>query len=263
MKNCKLFVFIALACCSSAHGQEDGFVSLLNGEDLAGWQTVQQKGPDKLGPFKMDKSENAIHVYQSAEGGSKQAFDCLYTEREYSSFVLKLEYKWLGNRFKPREKQDRDAGIMFHVHGDLSQMWPKCVEMQLGDSDPEKTKDRYTSGDLWVIGKDVQALSARGPFKMYNPLLDAVPVGKGYRYDSSFTPLNNENKTGQWNLATVTVNGCAEATFELNGKVVNRVKDMTKVVDGKRVPLSKGRIALQAEWAELMYRNIQIKEISN
>ena len=29
----------------------------------------------------------------------------------------------------------------------------------------------------------------------------------------------------------------------------------------KRVPLAKGRLGLQAEYAELMYRNIRIKEL--
>ena len=31
---------------------------------------------------------------------------------------------------------------------------------------------------------------------------------------------------------------------------------------GNKVPLEKGHIGLQAEWAELMYRNIRIKDLS-
>ena len=64
-----------------------------------------------------------------------------------------------------------------------------------------------------------------------------------------------------WNEVTVTVKGGKEAIYELNGKVVNRIHTMTYVVDGQRVPLSKGRLGLQAEYAELMYRNIRIKEL--
>ena len=36
---------------------------------------------------------------------------------------------------------------------------------------------------------------------------------------------------------------------------------MTHEVDGKRVPLEKGRNGLQAEYAELWYRNISIQEL--
>ena len=31
---------------------------------------------------------------------------------------------------------------------------------------------------------------------------------------------------------------------------------------GNKAPLAKGHIGLQAEWAELMYRNIRIKDLS-
>ena len=33
------------------------------------------------------------------------------------------------------------------------------------------------------------------------------------------------------------------------------------IFDGKTVPLTEGRIGLQAEWADLLYRNIGIKEL--
>jgi hypothetical protein len=31
--------------------------------------------------------------------------------------------------------------------------------------------------------------------------------------------------------------------------------------EGKSIPLDKGHIGIQAEWAELLYRNIRIKEL--
>jgi len=152
---------------------------------------------------------------------------------------------------------------MFHIHGEIKKTWPNCLEMQLGDSDPVKTKDRYVSGDLWVIGKDVEVISNRGPKKFYDPSDEEVAIGKGHGYDSSFLKAGNEKETGQWNEVVVTVKGGKEAVYELNGKVVNRIHTMTYVVDGERVPLAKGKLGLQAEYAELMYRNIRIKELSD
>ena len=52
-----------------------------------------------------------------------------------------------------------------------------------------------------------------------------------------------------------------KATFILNGEVVHEIYNLEKKVDGRWVSLDIGRIALQAEWAELMYRKIEIKEL--
>jgi len=240
---------------------QEGFTPLFNGENLNGWKTVREQGENGLGPFKVNELEKAIHVYADDKAGTKPGFDCLYTEKEYGDYVLKLDYKWLEKRFKPRLKHDRDAGVMFHVHGNLKKMWPKCVEMQIGDSDTDKIKDRYTTGDLWVIGKDVQAQTHRDSKNFYDPSADSIEVGKGRGYDSSFVSVNAEKEFGEWNEMTVTVKGGAEAIFELNGQVVNRIGAMTCEVDGERAPLAKGRIGLQAEYAEVLYRNIRIKEL--
>ena len=52
-----------------------------------------------------------------------------------------------------------------------------------------------------------------------------------------------------------------KATFVLNGEVVNEIMNIQKMEGEKLVPLTKGYIGLQAEWAELLYRNIRIKKL--
>jgi hypothetical protein len=248
----------AVYCHLSA---EEGFVPLFNGKNLEGWHSMAEKKAEGAGAFFVDQAEKAIRPYAGKEADSKQDIDCLHTGKEYSHFILKLEYRWLDKRFAPRITEDRDAGLLFHVHGDLEKIWPKSVEMQMGESDARKTKGRYTTGDLWVIGKDVQAMNNReGEF--HSPEAAPVPVGKDMEHDKSYVPVQNEKLHGEWNEITLTVRGGEEAIFELNGKVVNRIGKMTHEVDGKRVPLQKGHIGLQAEYAELMYRNIRIKELN-
>ncbi len=56
--------------------------------------------------------------------------------------------------------------------------------------------------------------------------------------------------------------GSKKSTFILNDEEVMQVFNMEqKDKDGKYVPLSKGRIGIQAEWAEILYCNILIKEM--
>ncbi|MDC0088349.1 DUF1080 domain-containing protein [Akkermansiaceae bacterium] len=241
---------------------EEGFKALFNGRDLSGWKSTREQAEKGAGKFFVDPNEKTIHTYLGKEAGSQQGTDCLYSDKEYTNFVLKLEYKWLDKRFAPRVALDRDAGLLFHLHGNLTKIWPNSVEMQLGESDAKKIKKRYTTGDLWVLGKDIQVMTPRDINSFYAAEGDSIVVGKDRGYDRSFTPVAHEKAHGQWNEITLTVRGGKEAIFELNGNVVNRISNMTYLVDGKRVPLKSGRIGLQAEYAELVYRNILIKELS-
>ncbi|MGB6222948.1 3-keto-disaccharide hydrolase [Haloferula sp.] len=259
MKNMFIATVAWLVCCQLQ--AEEGFKPLFNGMDLSGWHSMAEKRKEGAGVFFVDAAEKAIRPYAGKVAGSKQPIDCLHSEKEYSHFILKLEYKWLESRFAPRLTHDRDAGLLFHLHGDLKKIWPNSVEMQIGESNAKKIKDRYTTGDLWVIGKDLQVMNARDS-RFYAPGAKEVPVGKDLGYDKSYVTTQNEKPYGEWNEITLTVRGSEEATFELNGKVVNRIGKMSYEVDGKRVPLSKGHIGLQAEYAELLYRNIRIKELS-
>lgn len=238
---------------------DEGFVSIFKGKDLGGWKSIREGNEPGTGLFSVDPEEKAIQAYSGEEDGSKQPIDCLYTDKEYSSYVLKLEYKWLDRRFPPQANHDRDAGLLFHVHGKLDKVWPHCLEIQLGESDAKKTKERYLTGDLWVIGKDVQVMNWREGRFFHKPEAPLTSIGKDKSYDSSDATINAEKPHGEWNEITLTVHGGDEAVFELNGKVVNSISSMSSLVDGERVPLAKGRIGLQAEYAELLYRNIRSK----
>lgn len=248
---------IAFCCVSglTAVYAEEGFVPLFNGKNLEGWKSAHSEGEGDYGPFKIDEKEKAIHVYKGEKGGSAQSTDCLYTEKDYSRYVLRMEYKWMENRFAPREDYERDAGLLFHVHGNLNKVWPNSMEMQIGETPGERLgKKRYHTGDLFVLGKGLEC-KTRKTKNIYDP------EGKLVSSKHCPTVLGVEKPHGEWNEIEIVVDGAEKVTFKLNGEVVHEIQDLVKVVQGKKVPLDKGRIALQAEWAELMYRNIRIKEM--
>ena len=239
---------------------EEGFTPIFDGESLNGWTSAHSAGEGDYGPYSVNEDEKAIHVYAGREAGSKQETDCLVSENEYSNFILKLEYKWLDKRFAPRADYDRDAGLLFHVHGDLTKVWPLSLEMQIGESPGDKPQGkkaagRFHTGDLFVLGRE---LSTRTPVeeKFYKP---GAEKKKGR---SVATKLGVENPKGEWNQMEIHVRGSESATFTFNGEVVHETFDfMQNDKDGNGIPLEKGRIGLQAEWAEILYRNIRIKEL--
>ena len=241
-----------------AKSDEEGFVPIFDGESLKGWTSARSKGDADWGPFSVNEKEKAIHVYAGQEEGSEQKSDCLNTDVDFSHFILKLEYKWGGNRHAPRADWDRDAGLLFHVHGNLSKVWPLSMEMQIGETPgpyiAEKRSRRFHTGDLFVLGKDLRASTTRKG-RVYEK------GGKMIEGRSIPTELGKEKPMGEWNEMEIRVEGANKATFIFNGKVVHEIFNLKQKVDGKKVPLEKGRIGLQAEWAEILYRNIRIKEL--
>ena len=260
-------LFIGLASVSIFAQEEDGFVPLFDGKSLDGWAAARSTGEGDWGPFSVNEEEQAIHVYAGMEAGSVQKNDCLHTDKEYSHFILKLEYKWVGPRFEPRGNWDRDAGLLFHVHGDLKKVWPLSLEMQIGESPGDKedkrkpnTAKRFHSGDLFVLGSKAVQLrtdTACGEDKYYSKEGE-VKTGRSVK-----THLGVEKPTGEWNEMEIHVHGSEKATFIFNGETVLETTNFTRKEgeDGEKTPLEKGRIGLQAEWAEIMYRNIRIKEL--
>lgn len=265
MKSLFAFAFCCVALTASTafcQQAEEGFVPLFNGKNLEGWAAARSSGEGDWGPFSVNEQEKAIHVYAGMEANSKQKSDCLNSNKDYSHYVLKLEYKWLENRFEPRPDWDRDAGLCFHVHGNLNKVWPFCLEMQIGESpgdkpDAQGNKGRFHTGDLFVLRKDLRTTTPLGEDKKY-AADGKQKVGRSVR-----TSLGVEKPKGQWNEIELRVQGSEKATFILNGQVVLETTNFyVEDEEGNKTPLEKGRIGFQAEWAELMYRNIRIKDLS-
>jgi len=273
MKRFTLFFFLIILCINSGCSvtnkatpspagleTQEGFVSLLDGKTLKGWTSARSQDEDDWGPFTFDKNEQAIHVYAGEEADSEQPSDVLNTVKQYSHYILKLEYRWMGKRFSPRTNWDRDAGLLFHVHGDLNKVWPNSLEMQIGESPSDKPhgrkeKGRFHTGDLFVLGRGLRVSTTRTD-GFWDP--NGLPVtGK-----HGPTKLGQEKPFGEWNEMEIQVQGSEKAVFILNGEKVYEITDFTQEVDGKTVPLDRGHIGLQAEWAEIQYRAIRIKELS-
>lgn len=247
---------IAVLSIASLSADEKGFVPLFDGETLKGWSAARSTGGENTGAFSVNKEEKAIHTYAGKEAGSKQVSDCLNTDIEFSHYILKLEYKWLDKRYAPRADWDRDAGLLFHVHGNTKKVWPLSLEMQIGESPATKIeKRRFHTGDLFVLGGNLRVTTTKTG-KFYDP------KGKAVEGRPVPTKLGVEKPHGEWNEMEIHVHGADKATFIFNGEVVHEITDMKQLVEGGTpIPLTKGRIGLQAEWAEILYRNIRIKEL--
>jgi hypothetical protein len=154
---------------------------------------------------------------------SGQYFGCLTTTEEYENYRLKLEFKWGKKKWPPREKVVRDAGILMHKVGP-DKVWPKSIECQIQEHD---------TGDFYLV--DGTSIVVDGK------------VQKQYKKKSK----DAEKPTGEWNTVEVICDGDTIVNI-VNGVEVNR---------GTNASVTRGKIVLQSEGAEIFYRNITLTPI--
>jgi hypothetical protein len=90
------------------------------------------------------------------------------------------------------------------------------------------------------------------------PEKGGVPMVQGVATSIRRVIRNPMNEHEGWNTVELIVRG-DEATYLVNGKVNNRVTKSQEMVGNEWVPLKKGKIALQFEFAEVFYRNVELK----
>lgn len=156
------------------------------------------------------------------------------TKKKYSSYDLKFEFKWGKRRFEPRLDKIRDAGLLYHCPVG-TYAWPSSLEYQIQEGD---------CGDLWtILGTSCDVLKDG----------ETIEVKK-QDYSRSKKWLDEE-KPG-WNKVLLEVRGNT-AKYYLNGVLINEIIN----ANYGGLSLDSGFIALQAEYSEITYRKIKIKEL--
>jgi hypothetical protein len=232
-----------------------GWLPLVSGDQLDGWYTfIDGRGRNADTAHVFTVRDGVVHVYKDSPDGAQVPAGFIATEREYSRYHFRLEYKWGTKRFAPRAQCGRDAGILYHAVG-RDQIWPQSVECQIMEGD---TGDVFTVGT--VVSTTVDPATKQSGPRFLEPAAGGVPHTQGNQGITRIIKGRNGERPG-WNRVEVVVDG-PNSTYIVNGQIVNRCMNIRRPdpKDPQRlVPLTKGRILLQAEWAEVLYRNIEIK----
>jgi hypothetical protein len=236
------------APATAASGGE--WTALFNGQNLDGWYTyLPSKGRnrDPQGVFKV--TDGLLHILDLPNRGGRQEFGYLATRTSYRDYHLRLEYRWGDKRFAPRARLKRDSGIVYHISGG-DKVWPRGAELQIQEGD---------TGDLWLLGGTVASTTVASTTanpKRYRA--GGAPyttrAGRFVRVAKSQT---RDRRSG-WNTVELIASGDT-VTHLVNGAVVHRAERLRGAGGGT---LDGGRIALQAEGAEIFYRNIEIKPLA-
>lgn len=248
---------------------KEKWTQLYNGKDLAGWDTyigppLDDAGkmintipvglnidPDKVFSVVNNNNEKVIRISGKSWGG-------ISTKKEYENFHLQLKFKWGLLKWGQKKDKKRDSGLLYFAvgsHGADYGAWMRSQEFQIEEGN---------SGDYWGVAGALQDIPS-------------IKNADNYVYDAAGEMLtfsaasktgrhcvkrgDAENPTGEWNTLDLY---CYKDTsvHVINGKVMMVLYNSRQLDNGKESPLTRGKIQIQSEGAEVFYKDIKISPIA-
>ncbi len=205
-----LLCFSLFATASFA--ADDGFVSIFNGKDFAGWK----------GPIDNYEIKDGAIACKAGKGGA------IYTEEEYTDFVVRLEIKIPAGS---------NNGLAIRYPGSGDTAYVGMCELQVLDNDAPK----YAKLD---------------PRQYHGSAYGMVAAKRGHL-----------KPAGEWNVQEVTVKG-STIKVVLNGETILDCDlckvDMAEVMGKKAHPgaaLAKGHFGFAGHNDPVQFRNVSIKKL--
>jgi len=200
-------------------------IALFNGENLDNWTADVPDADDGKEVPPSFVVRDGMLVSKGEPRGH------LLTEKEYSDYKLVVEYRFPG--------EPGNCGVLVHASTPraLYKMFPQSIEVQMMHGN---------AGDFWCIHENIEVpdMAKRRPRK----------EGQEYggkqgqaRHIHNLTD-DSEKPLGEWNTMTIECRG-DEVIVHVNGELVNHGHDATA---------TEGKIALQAEGAEVEFRKVEL-----
>jgi hypothetical protein len=274
----RLLLFLC-AVAPIAHASDADWQPLWNGKSLEGWTTWLGKPHASLAVDGLAK--DAKGNYTEALGArdpfgvftvvnvdgrpairiSGQVFGELRSKQSLANYHLRLQFKWGEKKWPPRDKPEtrRDSGLLYHVHGpegEEGRTWARSIELQIQEHDV---------GDLYAIMSEI---AVRSTPRAGTKLIDCDPKGEWHTFSQvpgsdgrCVKHPDNEKPTGEWNTVELICVG-EDSVHLVNGKVVMRLHGPRRIDRTPHEPVTSGPIILQSEGAEIFYRAIEWRPLT-
>jgi hypothetical protein len=209
-----------------AQAQDKGFTTLFNGKDLTGWVYGQRAGGAQNKSGKGYQVENGVLFTTKEDGGN------LFTEKEYTDFVFRFE-------FKLTENANNGIGIRAPLEGDAAYVGMEIQVLDDGGSQYTNLKPAQYHGSIYQMFP-----AKRGHQK---------PVGE----------WNSEEITVKGRQITVTLNGVTITSGNLDDvkdeELLKTHRDLSKPEGSRGIANTKGHVGFLGHGARVDFRNIRIK----
>ncbi len=231
-----MLLLLVLACAALApaiaiaiaQGAEPGFTSIFNGKDLAGWVYGRRANGQENKSGRGYQVENGV-IYSTREDGGN-----LFTEKEYSDFVLRFE-------FKLTENANNGIGIRAPLEGDAA----------------------YNGIEIQVLDDSGSQYTSLKPYQYHGSIYGMIPPKRGFQ--KPVGEWNTEEITAKGRNITVKLNGTTIVDANLDDvkdpEMLKTHRDLSKPEGSRGIANTKGHIGLLGHGARVEFRNLRIKEL--
>jgi hypothetical protein len=247
------------------------WIPLFNGKDLSGWDTYI--GPDlndsgkfiSGDPIGLNKDPRKVFTVVNLDGEnliriSGENWGAISTVQEYENYHLQLQFKWGVLKWGQKKNKNRDSGLLYHSVGKYGAdygAWMRSQEFQIEETN---------TGDYWGVAggmADIPVVKKSEKEYDYDPRGIYITFKEGGEQGRRcFKSANAENPTGDWNTIDLYC-WVDTSVFVVNGKVVMTLYHQKQLENGQVLPLTKGKIQIQSEGAEVFYKGIKIQTINS
>jgi hypothetical protein len=198
---------------------ERGFVSIFNGKDLSGWK--YGLWDRELNKFGKGYGVKDRAIYCTVDDGGD-----LYTEKQYSDFILRFEFKLTANA-------NNGIGIRSPAQGDAA----------------------YTGMEIQVLDDDGSWYKNLHPWQYHGSIYDVVPAQRGHL--KPVGEWNSEEISAIGSQIKVTLNGAAIVDANLDD-----VKDPKVLRFHSGLKRKSGYIGFLGHHSAVEFRSLRIKDLS-
>jgi len=256
--------------CNDNNGKKEinqqDWQPLFNGRDLTGWDIKIKDHPlneNYKNTFRV--ADSMIRVVYSDYEKFNDQFGHLYTQKPYSYYKLKLQYRFVGDHLADApEWADRNSGVMLHSQSaqsvNLHQSFPVSLEFQFlcgNGNDTVSTGNVCTPGTFITYeGKTFLGHIQNSNSKTYlkNEWINAEAEVYG---DSLIRHIINGDTVLTYTNAMIGegfVSNTSSWTWA-------GITDSLIWINKANTPLKEGHIALQAESQPIDFRRIEILDL--
>ena len=197
----------------------------------------------------------AVHVFKGVPAGfdadaepmDRRTFGAMFTDKTYTNYIFRFEYKWGSKSVNCPQELNLNSGCFYHVT--QAKIWPTGIEFQIQYN---HTGNRSNVGAVLRGGNTYTVYGADSDSSNFLPPAEGGKAITGRLKGFSARPVETvPERALDWNQCEIIVMGGQYAIHKLNDEVVNMITDIS---------VGEGQIGLQAEYAEIFFRNMEIKE---
>jgi len=267
-------LFLLLLICLLAQSftrikQKSQWTSLYNGKDLSGWDTYIAPDLDSTGKMinniPVGLNNDPKHVFTIVKENreniiriSGEGWGAISTTKEYENYHFQLKFKWGNLTWGQKKNKKKDSGLLYHSVGPYGAdygAWMRSQEFQIEEGN---------CGEYWGVAggmADIPAIQKSDSEYVYNA------GGKLYTFSANSKvgrhcqkATDAEKPSGQWNTLDLYCYGDT-SVHVINGKVMMVLYNSRQMENGQTLPLTKGKLQIQSEGAEIFYKDIKIQPL--